>query len=176
MNLDQPAPTPNDLPAVWSLVMADMNARDQIGRERYGVPLQPHNGRDALKDAYAEALDLCAYLRQAIYERDGVGGDRIADEPNLYIGQDKPASRGRGHSWPPTDLDTPFAYSFSVWPEEQHPRWTRPVFDLFRMMYTRTVEIFTEREFNDFREELAKCGLTLREVERSPYFAPKMVA
>ena len=49
----------------------DMAARDQVGRARYGVPLQPHNGRDALRDAYEEALDLCAYLRQAIMERDG---------------------------------------------------------------------------------------------------------
>lgn len=67
----QPAPTPTAGPAVWDLVIADMRARDAIGRERYGMPLQPGNGRDALKDAYAEALDLAAYLRQAIYERDG---------------------------------------------------------------------------------------------------------
>lgn len=66
----QPAPVANDLPAVWGLVMKDMVDRDQLGRKRYGVPLQPHNGRDALKDAYEEALDLVVYLRQAIYERD----------------------------------------------------------------------------------------------------------
>lgn len=69
--LDQPPPVPNDKPAVWPLVIADMNARDQVGRERYGTPLQPHNGRDALADAYAEALDLCVYMRQALFERDG---------------------------------------------------------------------------------------------------------
>lgn len=66
----QPAPVANDLPAVWGLVMKDMVDRDQTGRKRYGVPLQPHNGRDVLRDAYEEALDLVAYLRQAIYERD----------------------------------------------------------------------------------------------------------
>lgn len=71
MDLEQPAPKANDKPAIWSLVMRDMQARDVVGRQRYGVPLQPHNGRDALVDAYAEALDLCVYLRQAIYERDG---------------------------------------------------------------------------------------------------------
>ena len=69
--LEQPDPVPNDRPAVWGLVIADMHARDGVGRERYGTALQPFNGRDALKDAYAEALDLCVYLRQAIYERDG---------------------------------------------------------------------------------------------------------
>lgn len=69
-NIEQPEPVPNDRPAVWPLVIMDMATRDQVGRERYGVPLQPHNGRDALRDAYEEALDLCAYLRQAIMERD----------------------------------------------------------------------------------------------------------
>jgi hypothetical protein len=68
---EQPPPIANNNPAVWPLVIADMQARDQVGRERYGVPLQPHNGRDALADAYAEALDLAVYMRQALYERDG---------------------------------------------------------------------------------------------------------
>lgn len=55
--------------AIWDLVIDDMKARDQLGRERYGTPLQAHNGRDALTDAYQEALDLAVYLRQAIEER-----------------------------------------------------------------------------------------------------------
>ncbi len=58
------------LPVVWNLVLEDMKLRDQIGRQRYGTPLQPFNGRDALVDAYQEALDLVVYLRQAIWERD----------------------------------------------------------------------------------------------------------
>ena len=68
---DQPLPTANDKPAVWDLVMEDMRERDQIGCARYGSRLQGHNGRDALKDAYQEALHLAVYLRQAIFERDG---------------------------------------------------------------------------------------------------------
>ena len=67
----QPGPSPNQHPPVWPLVMVDMAGRDKLGRERYGTPLQPHNGRDALRDAYEEALDLAVYLRTAIYERDG---------------------------------------------------------------------------------------------------------
>jgi len=67
----QPEPIPNDLPAVWDLVMRDMAARDRQGKERYGVRLQPHNGRDVLRDAYEESLDLAVYLRSALYERDG---------------------------------------------------------------------------------------------------------
>ena len=69
--MNQPDPIENDLPAVWGLVIEDMQARDALGRERYGTPLQPFNGRDALMDAYEESLDLCVYLRQVIYERDG---------------------------------------------------------------------------------------------------------
>lgn len=67
---DQPKPVANDGIPVWELVIADMKERDRIGRERYGTPLQAGNGRDALVDAYQEALDLAVYLRQAIEERD----------------------------------------------------------------------------------------------------------
>ena len=67
---EQPAPEPNLGPAVWDLVLADIATRDKVGTERYGTRLQPNNGRDALRDAYEEALDLVVYLRQAIYERD----------------------------------------------------------------------------------------------------------
>lgn len=48
--------------AVTKLV-TDMKARDQTGRERYGVPLTSKNGRDHLVDAYQEALDFAVYLR-----------------------------------------------------------------------------------------------------------------
>jgi hypothetical protein len=68
--VDQPAPEPTAGVPIWELVIADMQERDQVGRERYGTPLQAHNGRDPLVDAYQEALDLVVYLRQAIEERD----------------------------------------------------------------------------------------------------------
>lgn len=67
-----PDPTPNDLPIVHDLVSEDLYSRLEFGLKKYkGTPLQPHNGRDALKDAYEEALDLACYLRQALFERDG---------------------------------------------------------------------------------------------------------
>jgi hypothetical protein len=67
---DQPKPTANVNEAIWDLVISDMKDRDEVGRERYGTPLQGFNGRDALVDAYQEALDMVVYLRQAIWERD----------------------------------------------------------------------------------------------------------
>ena len=54
---------------VGDLVKADIEKRIAKGVETYGERLQTHNGRDALIDAYEEALDLCMYLRQVIEER-----------------------------------------------------------------------------------------------------------
>lgn len=55
---------------ILPLVTADLAARIAKGAKQYGEPLTSHNGRDALQDAYEEALDLACYLRQAIAERD----------------------------------------------------------------------------------------------------------
>jgi len=64
-------PMPNEGTVnILPLVIADLQARDKVGTVKYGTTLQAHNGRDALMDAYQEALDLCMYLRQAICERD----------------------------------------------------------------------------------------------------------
>lgn len=62
-------PVPNESPSVQGMVRADLETREALGRQRYGTVLQPNNGRDALRDAYEEALDLSCYLRQAIAER-----------------------------------------------------------------------------------------------------------
>lgn len=69
---DQPLPTLNDAPDIQSQVIADIEERRQLGISRYGTALQPNNGRDALLDAYEEAIDLAMYLKQALVERDGV--------------------------------------------------------------------------------------------------------
>lgn len=66
----QPAPVKNTEPCIQDQVIADIEARKQVGFQRYGTLLQPFNGRDALMDAYQEALDLAQYLKQALVERD----------------------------------------------------------------------------------------------------------
>lgn len=71
LSAPEPPPQANNLPAVWSLVIKDMADRDAAGAAKYGVRLQPFNGRKSLRDAYQEALDLVVYLRQAIYETEG---------------------------------------------------------------------------------------------------------
>lgn len=66
----QPMPTPNKSESVQEQVIKDIRIRMGIGIQRYGTLLQPNNGRDALLDAYEEALDLTMYLKQALLERD----------------------------------------------------------------------------------------------------------
>jgi len=78
---DQPLPAPNDGPSMHDLVcadlwrdgaagkledavIADLQARRQLGLDRYGSLLQAHNGRDALLDLYEELQDAVVYARQ----------------------------------------------------------------------------------------------------------------
>lgn len=67
-NAYEPPPS-GDGKVILDLVMSDMTERARYGREKYGTMLRAHNGRDALVDAYQEAMDLVMYLRQAIEER-----------------------------------------------------------------------------------------------------------
>ena len=67
----QPAPS-GGTGDVWSELLefhgpdhplhAAMAARRQLGIDRYGVPLGYGDGRDDVRDALEEALDLAAYL------------------------------------------------------------------------------------------------------------------
>jgi len=77
LNAPQPPPTTGEGESVWPLIFnstglvipdwlrADMRARHEIGVTKYGTPLKVWNGRDAVIDAYQEALDLIVYARQA---------------------------------------------------------------------------------------------------------------
>ena len=64
----QPKPQ-SDGEDLWPLVIGDMQDRDRLGKAKYGIGLRPHNGRNALIDAYQEVLDLSVYLRQEIEEQ-----------------------------------------------------------------------------------------------------------
>ena len=67
-NEPEPAPSPVDGTPIWELVVRDMQEHDKMGEKKYGHRLRAGNGRDALVDAYQEALDLAVYLRQKIEE------------------------------------------------------------------------------------------------------------
>lgn len=55
---------------VFQGVLDDIRAREAFGVNKYGQSLHTFNGRDALIDAYQEALDLVVYLKQILMERD----------------------------------------------------------------------------------------------------------
>ena len=68
---DQPAPD-GGWDNVQALVREDLEARERVGTERYGRPLQLFNGRNAMVDAYQEVLDLACYLRQHLAEQEAL--------------------------------------------------------------------------------------------------------
>ena len=55
-------------PHIDALLVEDIRERDRIGEKKYGTRIQPLNGRDAIVDAYQEALGLVVYLRQRLLE------------------------------------------------------------------------------------------------------------
>jgi hypothetical protein len=68
----EPQPAPKESPhseVILTLVKKDLDSRANEGYKKYGTFLKSHNDRDAMWDAYQEALDLAMYLRQAIAER-----------------------------------------------------------------------------------------------------------
>lgn len=83
--IHEPDPIPGDK-IVLELVMKDLNDRAEIGKEKYGTYLMTNNGRDALMDAYQEALDFVMYLRQAVEERKTkyVPGDDLMNKKTEY--------------------------------------------------------------------------------------------
>lgn len=84
---DQPLPAKvRGAQPIHELVMADILARARLGIQRYGTPLQAHNGRDALQDLYEELLDAAQYLKQVIEERNakrGGGEDAATTTKNV---------------------------------------------------------------------------------------------
>ena len=63
----EPKPTGNG-EIVLNEVIKDLLDRSKEGEKKYGTLLKTNNGRNALMDAYQEALDLCMYLKQCLME------------------------------------------------------------------------------------------------------------
>lgn len=62
--------------SVTDAVMVDLAERRKMGILKYGTELKSHNGRNALIDAYQEALDMCLYLKQRLMEDDDNAADK----------------------------------------------------------------------------------------------------
>lgn len=61
-------PITNMSGSIHDKVVQDVKSRKELGLAKYGTILQAGNGRNALKDAYEEVLDLACYLRQKLEE------------------------------------------------------------------------------------------------------------
>jgi hypothetical protein len=88
----QPDPTPNDREDIQSMVICDIESRRQHGIETYGTALQAFNGRDSVRDAYEEAIDLTMYLKQMLVEDEGhpyeILWDEIGEWSNRVFGDE----------------------------------------------------------------------------------------
>jgi len=94
----QPDPRPSSgdiwidlLPRLPDRLRPHAEARRLQGIERYGVPLQPNNGRDPRIDAFQELLDGMAYAEQAVQEGHHWASARdrlieLADEVGALVG------------------------------------------------------------------------------------------
>lgn len=67
---DQQYPVGNDHPHTHDLAANAMADRKKLGISRYGQPLQPVNGRDFVRDAWEEAMDVAAYMAGVRWEQD----------------------------------------------------------------------------------------------------------
>lgn len=76
---DQQLPVHNNTPAIQDLVIADIDARKQLGLKKYGTLLQANNGRSFLQDLYEELIDACMYVKGALEE------ERLAVEKQLQL-------------------------------------------------------------------------------------------
>ena len=75
-----PRRAPSVHPAeVFPALLADIHARNLVGQQVYRQELTTFNGRDALREAYEEAIDMTVYLKQALMEREAMAG--IAPQP-----------------------------------------------------------------------------------------------
>ena len=70
----QKAPLNTGSASAHDLVIEDMKKRKAFGLEKYGTCLTSDNGRDHLKDAYEECLDMLVYLKCAMEQRDAMQG------------------------------------------------------------------------------------------------------
>lgn len=64
-----PPPVSNEYPHMADYAAKAVMDRKAWGEQKYGTPLQPFNGRDAIVDAMEEVLDLNVYMQQVLYER-----------------------------------------------------------------------------------------------------------
>lgn len=94
---DSKAATPQPAPkhegeVVLPYVLADLQARAEFGKRKYGDYLMTGDGRDGLWDAYQEQLDDLMYTRKLILEREEehrMTDERVFDSDGLLSAMDE---------------------------------------------------------------------------------------
>jgi hypothetical protein len=81
-----PNPEANKGQDVQSMVIADIEARRQVGIERYGQALHTFNGRNALLDLYEELIDATMYVKQQLIEDLDAKQTSPTDTPREILG------------------------------------------------------------------------------------------
>src|SRR5438105_3055834 len=81
MKADREERVPQD---VTPALIRDLEERSAVGTHKYGRPLSTFNGRQALQDAYEEALDLTQYLKQALMEQEARQRKLMPEPPRRY--------------------------------------------------------------------------------------------
>lgn len=97
----EPHPVPNDGPSAHDLAILHISTgydddphierlteiikeRKEFGLKKYGTLLQAYNGRNALKDALDEAVDLIVYSMQARMEMAGRRSHGLQSSRKIY--------------------------------------------------------------------------------------------
>jgi hypothetical protein len=70
MDIMETAPAGSTRSDVQLAVAEDIARRRRHGIAKHGQALRPHDGTDALAQAYWQALDLVFYLKQQLMERE----------------------------------------------------------------------------------------------------------
>ncbi|SRR6266496_3576 len=69
----EPRPVASDNPSIHDLVVEQLQWRKAFGLKKYGTYLQAFNGRNSVRDALDEVLDLAVYLKQTEIELESIG-------------------------------------------------------------------------------------------------------
>ncbi len=57
---------------VYTELIKDIESRAEFGRLKYGQDLMTGDGRNTIKDAYEEVLDLAMYFKKLLMEQENV--------------------------------------------------------------------------------------------------------
>jgi cell division protein FtsB len=128
---------------VLPYVLQDFRDKAKVGLDKYHTMLRTNNGRDALADAYQEAVDKVMYLKQLLMEQD--------------------LEAGRDHLW---QLDIDLAQEATWWKQQEEMRQLQDRADFLeetRALDNSRVEHY-QQAWEKARSDLRDVLMLLRDV------------